>query len=155
MEVIYQEYFKVVDIIGDFDSHLMMIKGWSITVCVGLIGLALQEKFRPMLLAACLSSLCFFVVDLKYKEYQTNYYERMVEIETCLSKPEVECADVSIHKSWENRSKTNSMLHQLGKFNVFVPYIFIFLIPLFLYFNPKFIEKIKAKSNGNVKPGDE
>jgi len=69
----------------------MLIKGWSITVGMGLIGYAFTYKKRAILLLSMVAAFCFILVDAKFKEYQVVYYKRMETIENCFKsgfKPE-------------------------------------------------------------------
>lgn len=61
----------------------MVIKGWSITVGMALIGYAFQQQKRSILLLCVVSSICFAFVDAKFKEFQVSYYPRLEAIEKC------------------------------------------------------------------------
>lgn len=85
-QFIFQEYFKLVDVIDAYDTRLLVIKGWSVTFSLVMLGLAFEKKVRLLFLVASISSICFFLLDITYKNYQTNYYSRMNQIEVVCSK---------------------------------------------------------------------
>lgn len=85
-QFIFQEYLKLVDVIDAYDTRLLVIKGWSVTFSLVMLGLAFEKKVRFLFLVASISSICFFLLDATYKNYQTNYYSRMNQIEVTCSK---------------------------------------------------------------------
>ena len=141
MEILAQEYFKIVDVISIYDGHLMAIKGWSITVGMALIGYSFQQKQKMILLLCCTSSICFALVDAKFKQYQTSYYPRMREIEICINTEKASCPVLQIDRSWVSSKSQNGYIQQFGKVNVLMPHFILFLLSIFLFFKPKIIEQ--------------
>jgi len=138
MELIAQEYFKIIDIIGQYDGLMMTIKGWLITVGMALIGYAFQQRQRSILLLVLVSAVCFSLVDAKFKEYQTSYYPRMRTIEKCIStKNELAaCLPLQVDASWSESKVWYGVFLQYGKFGVIMPHFIVFLLALFLYVKP-------------------
>ena len=120
MDLLAQEYFKILDVVSSYDAHLLTIKGWSITVGLALIGYAFQQKNRSILLLCCVGSICFILIDAKFKQYQTNYYPRMQTIEICINKTNNECPVLQIDRSWNKSNLNNGYAQQFGRANVFM-----------------------------------
>ena len=98
-QFVFEEYFKVVDIIDAYDVRLLAIKGWSVTFSLVMLGLAFEKNVRFLFLVATISSICFFLLDATYKHHQTNYYSRMNQIEVVCSKSVDSSLDVAIQKT--------------------------------------------------------
>jgi hypothetical protein len=136
VELLSQEYFKIIDIVAQYDDRLMIIKGWSITVGLAIIGYAFQQGQRAILLLCCVSAICFAFVDAKFKEYQVGYYSRMRVIESCAAKPEDKraiCNPLQIDSSWNTSSHWYGVFLQFGKLGVLMPHFVLFFLALLLY----------------------
>jgi hypothetical protein len=80
----FPEYQKLLDVVSSYDSRLLTIKGWSVTVSLVLIAQGFEKKNRSLFLVAALSAMCFWLLDAQFKGFQMRYYPRMREIEvTC------------------------------------------------------------------------
>jgi len=141
MELLSQEYFKIMDVISFYDGYLMTIKGWSITIGMALIGYAFQQKNKSILLLCCVSSICFALVDAKFKQYQTSYYPRMQNIEVCINENKPSCPPLQVDSAWNKSKSQNSYLKQFSTAGVFMPHFIIFMLALLLFFVPKSIEQ--------------
>jgi hypothetical protein len=75
------EYFKLVDIVTSFDSRLLTIKGWGVTLSLASLGLGFQQGHYGLFLVAALSGLAFWVVEGTTKNHQRRYYPRMGDID--------------------------------------------------------------------------
>jgi hypothetical protein len=75
------EYFKLIDIVTSFDSRLLTIKGWGVTLSLASLGLGFQQGHYGLFLVAALSGLAFWVVEGTTKNHQRRYYPRMGDIE--------------------------------------------------------------------------
>jgi hypothetical protein len=82
----FPEYQKLLEIVSSYDSSLLTIKGWSVTLSLVLIAQGFEKKNRRLFVVAALSSMCFWLLDAQFKGYQMRYYPRMREIEVnCLA----------------------------------------------------------------------
>ncbi|WP_028023232.1 hypothetical protein [Enterovibrio calviensis] len=151
MENLTAEYFTLIDIIGQYDGYLMMIKGWSITVGITIIGYAFQQGNKSILLMCIVSSLCFYLMDAKFKEYQVSYYPRMKAIEYCVDSPyriserelnmPTSCEIFKIDRSWTETKSKGSFVDNFVNFGVAFPHFILLLLAMFLYFNPQWLAK--------------
>ena len=80
-----QEYLKIMDVVKEYDSQLLTIKNWGVTLSLVAIGLGFKEKTWGYFLLAALSGVSFWVVEVAVKGYEMRYYPRMREIEYVLS----------------------------------------------------------------------
>ncbi len=146
MENLSLEYFKLVDIIAQYDGYLMMIKGWSITVGLAIFGYAFQQVNRSILLLAIVSSVSFYLMDVKFKEYQRSYYPRMQTIERCVdsidSKLNVKinsnnsCELFKIDQSWVSAKSSGQVFDSAFNFGSAFPHVILFILSIILYFKP-------------------
>ena len=151
MELLANEYFKLMDVISNYDGYLLTIKGWSITVSMALIGYAYQKNNKFILLLCCVSSICFALIDAKYKQYQTNYYPRMQAIEECMVTDKKTCPALQIDDSWNRSNERNSIFSQFHNANVAIPHIVLFLLALIMFFIPKTIGVESAVNKSRIK----
>jgi hypothetical protein len=56
----FPEYQKLLDVVSSYDSRLLTIKGWSVTVSLVLIAQGFEKKNRRLFLVAALSAMCFW-----------------------------------------------------------------------------------------------
>jgi hypothetical protein len=147
MEILAQEYFKIIDIISSYDAHLMTIKGWSITVGLAFIGYAFQQKNKKLLLLCCASAVCFLLVDAKFKQYQVSYYPRMQAIEKCMEEENTSCTVLQVDRSWTEAKSQNGYFQQLRKAGVTIPHLILFILALALYFIPGTVESRPQQTN--------
>ena len=76
-----QEYLKLTDIISGFDSSLITVKSWGVTLSLVAIGLGFKEKTWGYFLLAVISGIAFWTVEFTMKGHQMRYFPRMREIE--------------------------------------------------------------------------
>ncbi|WHP63959.1 hypothetical protein [Vibrio harveyi] len=145
MESLALEYFKLVDVISQYDGYLMMIKGWSITVSLAIFGYAFQQANRSILLLAAVSSISFYLMDVKFKEYQLSYYPRMKAIERCVHAVDLElnvrisnnsCELFKIDQSWVDAKKSGRFVDGAFHFGSIFPHVILLLLSILLYFKP-------------------
>ena len=75
------EYFKVVDIVTDFDKRLLTIKGWGVTLSLAALAWGFQNQHYGLFLIGAVSGLAFWAIEAAVKRHQMRYYVRMREIE--------------------------------------------------------------------------
>ncbi|PTQ15352.1 hypothetical protein CWO33_10565 [Vibrio splendidus] len=150
MENLSAEYFKLIEIINQYDNYLMTIKGWSITVGIAIIGYAFQQTKKSILLLCIVSSLSFYVMDAKFKEYQVSYYPRMRAIENCVeSIPRISnttlhastpCDLFKIDRSWTQAKTKSSFVDSFINLGVAFPHFILIILAVLLYLKPKWLE---------------
>ena len=150
-QLVAQEYFKIMDVIAQYDGLVVAIKGWSITVGVAIVGLALQQRNRNMLLLCLVSSMAFSFVDAKYKEYQVSYYSRMQIIEKCASGELLgkQCSPLRVDESWRKSKVWYGVFLQYRNSGVFMPHAFTFFVALFLYMRKEYF-MVGGDSNSSI-----
>ena len=79
------EYQSIMSTVTSYDSMLLTVKGWSVTLSLLLLAKAFEVKSRDVLLLAAVSSLCFWLLDAGMKGHQRRYYPRMRHIEVMCS----------------------------------------------------------------------
>ena len=94
-----KEYLKLVDVIHNYDSILLTIKGWGVTLSLAAIGHGFKEKTWGYFLLAAISGIAFWGLEYSMKGYQMRYYPRMRAIEVsqhnnkdCKSPPSIDYA---------------------------------------------------------------
>jgi hypothetical protein len=75
------EYYKLVDIVTDFDQRLLTVKGWGVTLSLASLGFGFHYGHYGLFLVAAASGLGFWLVEAVIKSYQIRYYPRMRDIE--------------------------------------------------------------------------
>lgn len=75
------EYSAITRIVSEFDGRLIVIKGWSVTLSLALIGLAFQQGHAALFALAAVTGVCFWTIESLIKRHQVRYYPRMRQIE--------------------------------------------------------------------------
>ena len=81
IEGLNNEYFKLVEIVGEFDKNLLIVKGWGVTFSLVTLAGGFQQEHFGLFLVACISSLAFWIIEGTIKRHQMRFYFRMREIE--------------------------------------------------------------------------
>jgi hypothetical protein len=76
-----KEYYKIVDLVSDFDHRLLTIKGWGVTLSLASLGFGFQQAHYGLFLVAALSGIAFWLVEATTKLHQMRFYPRMGDIE--------------------------------------------------------------------------
>jgi hypothetical protein len=104
MIMIEEEYKKLVDIIVSFDSQLITVKSWGVTLGLAALGLGFKEKSWGYFLLAVVCGISFWSIECVMKGFQTRYYPRMRAIEYYLC-VEKKMAAPRIDWSWDHAIK--------------------------------------------------
>ena len=75
------EYSQITRIVSEFDGRAIVIKGWSVTLSLALIGLAFQQRHGALFALAAVTGACFWTIEALAKRHQVRYYPRMRQIE--------------------------------------------------------------------------
>jgi hypothetical protein len=84
LELLKVELASIQGGIRGLDTILFQIKGWCVTTCVAVAGVALAAKSPELLLAAVGAIIGFWLVDAHYKPVQRVFIERDAHIEVRL-----------------------------------------------------------------------
>jgi hypothetical protein len=99
-----QEYLKLTDIINSFDSSLITVKSWGVTLGLAAIGLGFKEKNWGYFVLAIISGISFWAIEFTMKGHQMRYFPRMREIEYQMSSTDPSNAP-RIDWSWTTADK--------------------------------------------------
>jgi len=80
------EYSTITRIVSEFDGRLIVIKGWSVTLSLALVGLAFQQGHAALFALAAVTGVCFWTIEALIKRHQVRYYPRMRQIEAWSAK---------------------------------------------------------------------
>jgi hypothetical protein len=83
-EALRKEYYEILKIVGDFDSRLLTVKGWGVTLSLAALGWGFQYGHYGLFVVAALSGFGFWLIEGVMKRHQMRYYLRMREIEVLL-----------------------------------------------------------------------
>jgi hypothetical protein len=75
------EYYKLNDIVSDFDKHLLTVKGWSVTLSLAALAWGIKDTHYGLFLVAAMSGLAFWIVEGLVKRIQMRFNVRIREIE--------------------------------------------------------------------------
>jgi hypothetical protein len=76
-----EEYFKLVDIVAEFDRRMLTVKGWGVTLSLAALAWGFEKEHYGLFLVASLSALGFWIIEGVLKRHQMRTYIRMREIE--------------------------------------------------------------------------
>lgn len=76
-----KEYYALLGAVSNYDGWLLIVKGWSVTLSLAALGLAIQQGHYSLFLLAAVSGAAFWLLDGLMKGFQYRYYVRMREIE--------------------------------------------------------------------------
>jgi hypothetical protein len=79
--IIEQEYLKLVDAVSNFDTILITVKSWGVTLGLAAIGFGFKERNWGYFLLAIVCGISFWVIEFTIKGHQMRYFPRMREIE--------------------------------------------------------------------------
>lgn len=80
-EDLNKEYYALLDQVSKYDTSLLVVKGWSVTLSLAGLGLGFKEQHYALFALAALSGVGFWLLDGLMKGHQYRYYVRMREIE--------------------------------------------------------------------------
>lgn len=79
------EYYKLIDMLQDYDKHFLSIKNWSVTLSGAAVGFAFVGSSTPSFLIAFILALGFWLTDVRFKLLQLGHITRTSELEKALS----------------------------------------------------------------------
>ena len=123
------EYLFLQQSYEDFDRRALLIKGWAVTLSLGGIALAFQEKSIGILVLAGLASLLFWVLEATWKLFQYCNSVRIQEIESYFRGDVEDLAPLQLYTSWFDTFQTSgSWPSEIAK-NLFLGPVVIPYVP--------------------------
>jgi hypothetical protein len=80
-DALLREYYEILKLVGEFDTRIMTVKGWGVTLSLGALAWGFQQRHYGLFLVASLSGLGFWIIEGTLKRHQMRFYLRMSEIE--------------------------------------------------------------------------
>jgi len=134
MEFIRQEYFHLQEAVEKFDEKELVIKGWSVTLSMGGIGVAFLRGASELCLLSAAAALLFWYVDALWKCFQQAFYFRIRTIEDYmhgdLKEPFVFPA---IYHSWGYGWRKTSMNRVFFWSHVALPHVAVVIFGILLW----------------------
>lgn len=103
--MIEQEYLKLVDVVSNFDSNLITVKSWGVTLGLAALGLGFKERNWGYFLLAMVCGISFWTIEFALKGHQMRYFPRMREIEHQMWKEPSSSSSPRIDWSWSYADK--------------------------------------------------
>ena len=85
IDFLREEYFHLQMVLENYDQKSLLIKAWSVSLCMMGIGASFLFSEPIILLLASLSALLFWYIEALWKAFQYAYYPRVFEIERYFS----------------------------------------------------------------------
>ncbi|NES82676.1 MAG: hypothetical protein F6K10_15410 [Moorea sp. SIO2B7] len=120
--------------ISSLDSTTFTIKGWSVTLAIALIGLAIQQHNRTFLYLGIGATILFALFDFFYRKIQLSHVKRVVKIEKYLGLEylnEIEELKNLFKPFYANPGKNFTRDYLIP---VFLVYLIMILVLIFLSF---------------------
>ncbi len=102
-----EEYFKLIDIIYDFDKKSLYIKSIGTPICVTPIGLAFMENQVSLFILSAFTAAAFWLIEAYWKTFQYMHYDRLDKIEKFFARDK-EISPLQIVTSWYNNWKVKN-----------------------------------------------
>jgi len=110
-----EEYFFLQQAYEDFDRRALLIKGWSVTLSLGGIAIAFQEKSIQILLLSGLVALLFWVLEAMWKLFQYCNGTRIQEIESYFRGEIETLTPLQAYSTWfETFRNSKSWSHEIA-----------------------------------------
>jgi len=103
LQALQAEYFRLEEIIEDFDNRALTIKAWSVTLCTAGVGAAYIQSEPALLLISSMAAMLFWIIEALWKSSQQAFYERTMDIERASQNDRLlELKPFNIASSWSN-----------------------------------------------------
>ena len=131
------EYLLLQNSYEDFDRRALLIKGWSITVALGGIGLAFQTKSISVMFLAGLAAIFLWVMEALWKFFQYCSGPRISTIEEYFRGEAKEIIPLQAYTSWfetfnSSRSWFKEILSNMFLAPVLIPHAPALIVIAFL-----------------------
>ena len=85
---IKDEYLHLQELIQTFDQKALTIKAWSATISMAGVGIAYEQAEPSLLLISSVGALLFWLIEWRWKVFQSAHYGRIEEIEASMREAE-------------------------------------------------------------------
>jgi hypothetical protein len=137
LEILKDEYFKILEITERFDEKAIVMKGWSITLSTAAVGAALFKNMPALLVLAASGALFFWMIEAFWKSFQSAHYPRINAIESYFAGVDTEIEPLQIQSSWLSAWRgglSASWPKRMVADHVALPHVVIIIVCLSLYF---------------------
>lgn len=135
ISLLKDEYVLLQNFYEEFDRRLLTIKGWSVTVALGAIGVGFYQS-EYLWLFAVGASIAFWLLEALWKSFQYMHAQRIAVLEKAFSKGEFEnIKPLQIYNSWfEVQDKYGLRIwRHFGMGIVALPHLLTFVIGILLF----------------------
>ncbi len=133
-----EEYFRLQQMVEEFDGKSLTIKAWSVTLSAAGIVAAYVEKAPIVLLIASGSALVFWMVEALWKTNQQAFYPRIRLIENHFSGSDNPVLPLQIAHSWSaawrQRGRARFAFTVMWWWHVALPHIAVAVVAALLFF---------------------
>lgn len=129
-----EEYFKLIDIIYDFDKKSLYIKSIGTPICATPIGVAFMESQVGLFILSAFIAVAFWLIEAYWKAFQYMHYDRLDKIEKFFSGSR-DISPLQISTSWYNNWKAKNdriFKRSLMRKHVCLPYLVIILFNIIM-----------------------
>ncbi len=118
------EYLFLQKTYEDFDQRALLIKGWSVTVALGGLGLGFQYARPALWGVAGVAGLLFWVLEAMWKSFQYSFGARIQKIEAHFRGEEGEASmsPFQIYSEWFATYQSSPFLIDLAR-TAFLPLV--------------------------------
>jgi hypothetical protein len=106
-EELFTEYFKLIDMLQEYDTHFLSIKNWSVTLSGAALGLAFVQGSLPSFVIGFFLSIGFWLTETRYKVLQLNHMRRVLDLEKALQE-NMDIPAASILHTFREQSNLNN-----------------------------------------------
>jgi len=71
--ILLVEYYKLVDLVTEFDRRILTVKSWGVTLSLAAVGFGFQFTQPGFFILATISSLSFWLIEGAMKSHQMRY----------------------------------------------------------------------------------
>lgn len=141
-ELLKEEYIWLQDFYEDIDRRGLMIKNWSITVGMAVIGAAFSFSRKELFIIATFSALVFWWMEASWRKYSIYITPRIEQIESAFRIDQLESLQpLQIYNKWGQEFRRLEEEKERKRFTIFhmfksichTPHSLILLSSLVLY----------------------
>jgi hypothetical protein len=134
-EFVKDEYLCLHETVQNFDTKLIAIKAWSVTVGTAGIGSGFLQNKPSLFLLSALSSILFWIMDMMWRRYQVIYNYRILEIEKFIRRANARILPLQVSTSFSRYNSKNPRLWRKValSFHVMLPHVAIVIVGTLLW----------------------
>lgn len=81
VDLLAREYIQLQSTHEAFDDRALLIKGWSVTVCLAGLAKAIELKSAAIMKLSAAAALLFWLIEAIWKSFQGSFEPRIIQIE--------------------------------------------------------------------------